>query len=236
MKFVSSKDIMSYGDSKAVFKQRALFMGLTPAVFEKLEAKGFTTMALFAFSCNYSPGASTDKPFLDMIADTLGRDPSALEVSILRRLFSESYANVAADTRCQTEQTHETAARKLAPAERAERLRMQQERLPGLNIKGQYEPGDTLVDKCCAAYESDRIVYIEWSSCISREFELMNNVKKDASLTMTTDGWNLLSPRRSNPRRVLTRFKSGIAWSEEDWPWSKRTFWISRNMMSSSKC
>ena len=123
-----------------------------------------------------------------MIADTLGRDPSALEVSILRRLFSESYANVAADIRCQTEQTDETAARKLAPAERAERLWMQQERLPGLNIKGQYEPGDTLVDKCCAAYESDRIVYIEWSSCISREFELMNNVKKDASLTMTTDG------------------------------------------------
>ena len=65
---------------------------------------------------------------------------------------------------------------------------MQQERLPGLNIKGQYEPGDTLVDKGCAAYESDGIVYIEWSSCISREFELMNNVKKDASLTMTTDG------------------------------------------------
>ena len=101
---------MSYGDSKAVFKQRALFMGLTPTVFEKLEAKGFTTMALFAFSCNYSPGASTDKPFLDMIANTLGRDPSALEVSILRRLFSESYANVAADIRCQTEQTDETAA------------------------------------------------------------------------------------------------------------------------------
>ena len=66
MKFVSSKDVMSYGDSEAVFKQRALFMGLTPAVFEKLEAKGFTTMALFAFSCNYSPGASTGKPFLDL--------------------------------------------------------------------------------------------------------------------------------------------------------------------------
>ncbi len=123
-----------------------------------------------------------------MKSDTLGRDPSALEVSILRRLFSESYANVAADIRCQTEQTDESAAGKLAPAERAERLRMQQERLPGWNIKGQYEPGDTLVDKCCSAYGSDRIVYIEWSSCISREFENMNNVKKDANLTLTTDG------------------------------------------------
>ncbi len=137
---------MSYGDSKAVFKQRTLFMGLTSAVFEKLEAKGFTVMALFAFSCNYSPGASTDKPFLDMISDTLGRYPFALEV------------------------------------------RMQQERLPGLDIKGQYEPGDTLVDKCCSAYESDFTFYIELSSCISGEFELMNNVTKDANLTLTTDG------------------------------------------------
>ena len=183
-------------------------------------------MQLFAWS-------STDKPFLEMISDTLTKDPSALEVSILRRLFSESYANVAADIRCQTEQTDETAARKLAPAERAERLRMQQERLPGLNIKGQYEPGDTLVDKCCAAYESDRIVYIEWSSCISREFELMNNVKKDANLTMTTD---LRNPKRSNPCRVPTRSRSGIAWSGEDWLWNKQTFWISKSTMNSLRC
>ena len=159
---------MSFGDSEAVFKQRALFMGLPEATFRTWKDKGYSTMALFAFSCNYSPGASSDEAFINMVKDTLGRDPTAVEVSILRRLFSESYANVAADIKSQIEQTDETAVRKLAPAERAQRLAEQKARLTGISIKGQYEPGDSLVDKCCAAYESDRLVYIEWSSCISR--------------------------------------------------------------------
>ena len=179
---------MSFGDSEAVFKQRALFMGLPDATFTLLKNKGYTTMALFAFSCNYAPGASSDAAFIDMIKDTLSRDPTAVEVSVLRRLFSESYANVAADIKSQIEQTDETATRKLAPAERAQRLAEQKARLTGISIKGQYEPGDALVDKCCAAYESDRLVYIEWSSCISREYELSNNSKKDSSLTLNSDG------------------------------------------------
>ena len=45
-----------------------------------------------------------------------------------------------------------------------------------------------MVDRCCAAYENDRLVYSEWASCISREYELSNNAKKDASLTLNADG------------------------------------------------
>ena len=179
---------MSFGDSAAVFETRALQMGMEPAVLQKLKDKGFTTMAIFAFSCNYAPGASSDKPFIDMVKDALGRDGTALEMSVMRRLFSESYANVAADIKAQTEQTEDTAVRRLAPAERAERLREQQQRLKGLSIRGHYEPGDTLVDKCCSSYESDRLVYIEWAACISREFEISHNIKKDANLTFTSDG------------------------------------------------
>ena len=179
---------MSFGDSAAVFETRALQMGMEPAVLQKLKDKGFTTMAIFAFSCNYAPGASSDKPFIDMVKDALGRDGTALEMSVMRRLFSESYANVAADIKAQTEQTEDTAVRRLAPAERAERLREQQQRLKQLSIRGHYEPGDTLVDKCCSSYESDRLVYIEWATCISREFEISHNIKKDANLTFTSDG------------------------------------------------
>ena len=179
---------MSYGDSTAVFEQRALHMGLESAVLKLIVDKGYKNMALFAFSCNYSPGASSDKPFLDMLNATLGRDPSATELSILRRLFNESYANVAADIETQVKQTDESVSRKLAPAERAERLRVQQKKLKGLSIRGQYEPADALVDKCCAAYESDRLSYIEWSLCISREYELANNVKKDTDLSFSSDG------------------------------------------------
>jgi hypothetical protein len=179
---------MSYGDSAAVFEQRALHMGLSADVFTQLVDKGYKNMAMFAFSCNYSPGASTDKPFLEMISATLGRDPNPAELSILRRLFNESYANVAADIEAQVKQTDESVSRRLAPAERADRLRSQQQKLKGLAIRGQYEPADALVDRCCAAYEADRLTYVEWSLCISREYELANNVKKDTDLSFNSDG------------------------------------------------
>ena len=123
-----------------------------------------------------------------MIKGTLGRDATALETSIPRRLFSESYANVAADIKNQTEQTEDTTSRKLAPAERAQRLRDQQARLSGLNIRGNYEPGGALVDRCCSCYEQDRLVYIEWSACFSRGSELSDSVKKDASLSFSNEG------------------------------------------------
>ena len=139
---------MSYGDSEAVFEQRALRIGLDEATFRLLKNKGFKTMALFAFSCNFSPASTSDKPFIDMLKDVLGRDASPVELSCFRRLFNESFANVAADIKSQVEQTDESTSRKLAPAERAERLQAQQKRLTRISIRGQYEPGDTLVDRC----------------------------------------------------------------------------------------
>jgi hypothetical protein len=48
---------MSYGDSSAVFEQRALHMGLSADVLKQITDKGYKNMAMFAFSCNYSPGA-----------------------------------------------------------------------------------------------------------------------------------------------------------------------------------
>ena len=44
------------------------------------------------------------------------------------------------------------------------------------------------MDRCCAAYESDRLTYVEWSMCLSREYELANNVKKDTDLSFNSDG------------------------------------------------
>ena len=106
----------------------------------------------------------------------------------MRRLFNESYANVASDIKARTEATDETPARRLAPAERASRLKDQQLRLAGISITGQYEPGDTLIDRCISIYDSDRLQYVEWSSAVSREHELLSGTEKDASLTFDASG------------------------------------------------
>lgn len=179
---------MSYGDSAAVFRQRAEEIGVTEAVLKSFTDEGLNTMATFAFSCNYAPGASDESAFVEMIKKTLKRDPTMLELSCLRRLFNESYANIASDIRARTEQTDETPARRLAPAERSDRLREQQKRLVGVQISGQYEPGDTLVDKCISIYDSDRLQYIAWQDCVSREHELLTGTKKDPALSFDTSG------------------------------------------------
>ena len=94
---------MSFGDSEAVFSQRAVEIGLENDVVKCLTDEGIKTMALFAFSCNFAPGAQDEKPFTDLIRKLLRRDPSTLELACMRRLFNESYANVASDIKARTE-------------------------------------------------------------------------------------------------------------------------------------
>lgn len=179
---------MSYGDSEAVFRQRAAKIGLSDDVCKAMTDEGIKAMAHLAFACNFSPGCQHEQPFLQLVKKLLKREPSTIETSCMGRLFNESYANVALDIRARTEQTDETPARRLAPAERADRLREQQKRLAGLTITGQYEPGDTVVDRCVAIYDSDRLQYVDWSSSVSREHELLTGTKKDASLSFDAGG------------------------------------------------
>eukprot|EP00435_Cladocopium_sp_Y103_P056490 s946_g19.t1 len=187
---------MSFGDSEAVFTQRAREIGLDEAAVKCLTDEGISTMALFAFSCNFSPGASDEKPFTDLIRKLLRRDPSTLELSCMRRLFNESYANVASDIKARTEATDDTPIRRLAPAERASRLKDQQQRLSGLSISGQYEPGDTLIDRCISIYDSDRLQYVEWAVSVSREHELLTGTKRDSSISFDSSGALKLSKQQ----------------------------------------
>ena len=179
---------MSFGDSKAVFEQRARNIGLTDAVIKLFTDASLDTMAKFAFACNYSPGGSDDKPFKDLLSKVLSRDPNLVEESCLRRLFNESYATVAADIKSQTEQTSEDLHRKLAPADRASRLEEQQKRLVGITIRGPYEPGDSLVDRFVSYYENDRLQWVSWDLCVSREHELLGNSKRDQRLVVQGTG------------------------------------------------
>ena len=179
---------MSFGDSKAVFEQRAKAIGLEDAVVTCFREQSLDTMAKFAFSCNYSPGGSDDKPFRDLLTKVLGQEPTLVEEACLRRLYNESYATVAADIRAQTEQTSDEVHRKLAPADRAARLEEQQARLSGIAIRGPYEPGDTLVDRFVSFYENDRLQWVSWDMCVSREHELLGSSKRDQRLVVQSSG------------------------------------------------
>ena len=179
---------MSIVDSEAVFRSRGLHIGVTEAVLDSFKNAGIKTMGNLAFASSYVPGSADDGPFTELVKKAISRDPTLGELAALRRLFSESYAATSAEMKSIVEQTDETPTRKLAPAERSERFEAQQKRLTGVKITGMLEPADSLVDAAVAIYESDRIKYIEWQNCISREHEILTSTKKDTSLSFDSSG------------------------------------------------
>ena len=187
---------MSFSDSEAVFIQRCREIGFEEQDITNLRGKKLTTMSRFAFACNYSPSASDESPLVGLAKEIYGHDPSTIEMSFVRRLFNEAYVNVASDIKSKAETTDETPIRRLAPAERSERLKQQQQRLKGVNIAGPLEPGDSLIDRCISIYESDRIQYVDWQSAVSREHELLTGSKKDSQLTF--DGSGVLKLQKTN--------------------------------------
>lgn len=182
------KGNMSFGDSKTVFEQRSKAIGLEGAVVTAFKENALDTMAKFAFCCNHSPGDSDDEPFRNLLTKVLGQEPTLVEEAFLRRLYNESYATVAADRREQTEQTSDEVHRKLAPADSAARLEEQQTRLSGITIRGFYEPGDTLVGRFANFCENDRLEWVPWDMCVSREHELLGSAKRDQRLVVQSSG------------------------------------------------
>ena len=108
-------------------------------------AEGLSTMGTFAFACNYTPGSADHRPLVTLATNVLGAAPSTKEMACIRRLFSEAYSTIAADIRSKEEASDKALVKKLAPAERSQRLHEQQQRLSGLDIKGNFEPGDSLI-------------------------------------------------------------------------------------------
>ena len=116
-------------------------------------------------------------------------------MACIRRLFSEAYSTIAADIRAKVEATDDSVVKRLAPAERSQRLRDQQARLIGLHLRGNFEPGDSLVDKAVACYEPDRLCCISWDACASRDHEILTGSKRDTSLTFDSSGSLKLTKR-----------------------------------------
>ena len=155
---------------------------------QNMKAEQLTTMSRFAFSYNYAPGATDETPLIALAKEIFSKGTSTVEMSFIRRKFNEAYVNVASDIQAKAESTDDAPVRRLAPAERSERLKQQQDRLKGINISGPLEPGDSLIDKCISIYESDHIQYVSWESAVSREHELLTGTKRDAQLTFDGSG------------------------------------------------
>ncbi|CAE7240945.1 unnamed protein product [Symbiodinium sp. CCMP2592] len=138
---------MAVTESKANFSSRAKALGLEDPVLVKFVDAGIDCMSKYAFLSSYVPGSTDESPFTAAIVKVLGRDPSIAELSVLRRLLHESYNLTVSELQSQVERTDDSAPRKLAAPDRADRLQRQQVRLSGLTIHGPTLPGHAVIER-----------------------------------------------------------------------------------------
>ena len=159
-------------DSEAHFASRGADYGVPPDFMARLRNLGVTTLGHLAFAV-FRPGAEVEeRVFDDWATDVNGGQPLAMgPAAALRRLHFESEVVITSTVRSTVESSDATP-RPIPIAEKNARLEQLRARFQGLNIQGAGEPSHTLLDECCAQFESRTLKYIEPSRCTSRENEI----------------------------------------------------------------
>ncbi|CAE7227529.1 unnamed protein product, partial [Symbiodinium natans] len=185
---------MAITESKANFSSRATALGLAADVLKKFTDAGIDCMSKFAFISAFVPGNTDESPFTDAVAGVLGRAANVAELSVLRRLLHESYNLTVSELQVQVERTEDSAPRRLAAPDRADRLQRQQVRLAGLNIHGPTLPGHSVIDRCVQMYEDNSLSYLPLQSCPCRDDEVKFKKDRDDKM-LAVDGTGHVSLR-----------------------------------------
>ena len=110
-------------ESKAVFAGRCRSMGIPADVLAAMDAKGWGTVATFAFATSWTPGTPDDQLFRDDVLVPLLGSATHVTAPAVRLLYFECFTLLAADIRSRIERGPDEAPRKLAAPERAARFR-----------------------------------------------------------------------------------------------------------------
>ena len=159
-------------DSTAHFDARLLESGISQTVLDSIKASGVDTLSRLAFAVGQPNQPLANDDITGFLQTALGRAPSLLETSTVKRLAFEAQTFLVASLRQSIEQTDDSVPRKIAFAERASRMQAIKTALLGVNISGEFEPSHLLLDKACSMYEKNIVVYLEPSTCVSRTLEV----------------------------------------------------------------
>lgn len=173
-------------DSEAVFNERLVALGLQEH-YEKFQKLGWKTYGSLAFATSFVPGQAEDERFLKDIVEAGLGDNDHPHKGALRRLFFESYTLAAADLKRKVEVTTDDAPRKVPAAERQERRDRVDSRLVGIELQGELDVSNRLLDLAVGIYEDNTLRYVAWQDCTKREMEL-NGLKKDSYWAADSQG------------------------------------------------
>ena len=164
-------------DSSAHFEERCLKLGFNDGFVTALNTAGVNCLSRLAFAVGQPGQAIQDGDVTNFLTQVLARAPTLAETTNLKHLTFEAHTYMVASLRQQIEHTDDTVPRKVAFAERSQRMEMLRTQLAGLSISGEYEPSHGLLDKCCAMYEQNSIKWLEPSVCVSRSLEVQGATK-----------------------------------------------------------
>ena len=168
-------------DSKAFFDSRMAAIGLSDVEATAIRARGWTTLAEFAYSSAFTPGQQDDTKFIDdVVIPVLGAAQHG-SVAKLRRLLYEAYTLSVAELKTKLTRTDSDPPIRMNMPERNSRLQKLRARLSGLSITESLEPSHKLVDTFVQMCEDDCIRYVPWEELTERAQEI-NGVVKDKEI------------------------------------------------------
>eukprot|EP00971_Amphidinium_carterae_P345646 6486721-Amphidinium_carterae.2 len=105
----------------------------------------------------------------------------------MRQMYAESQATVISELRARF-MPDAVGVQQVPSVERSARLKAQQERLPGLEIKGELEPGTALLLLVAKIKDSNEVCYIAPDKCVSRGSELASDKKEQKRMVLAVQG------------------------------------------------
>jgi len=178
---------MSLADSEAAFELHGNKLVPDGSLVALLSDNGIKSLSALAFSAGTPQTPPTDEQFAEFATRLNGGNAMSFGVqAALRRLHFEASAIVMADLKARATDTSGDGTRKLPVAEKTARLRDQEQRLPGMRIKGELQPSFSLIDLVAQIKETNCVVWIPPSKCSKRDTEIQNQLR-DKPVTLTLE-------------------------------------------------
>lgn len=207
---------MSALDSVAVLKSRMAQLGLLD-LWDNFEGHGWTSLGSFAFAvaASYGGTPADEQSFQDQIARPLFGDAHDPRIPAIRRLHFE-----AADLHRRSTRSEEDDKPKIMPPpERSARLAEVRAAIPGLEIEGDLEPSDTLVDKFSHMQEVSGVLRYMPLEEMGRRDNEVRGIKKDTfwktdangSLKLHEVGVDAVADLSSDYKLHRTLMRRGVA-------------------------
>ena len=191
---------MSYVDSKAIFRQRCLAVGLPTEVVDRLDFRGWSTFANFAHAPTATPGTAGAEVAIKTVLDAILGDSLAAHEAALRRLHWEAWTLTAADLKRKVDGTDEAGPRKLPVAEIGARLQVLAPKISPLKLQGILEPSHASINLFAAMLDESRLRYVEWARLTTRDQEVLGATEDQLLKAWRPDKAGVVREHKDAPR------------------------------------